>query len=260
MSKGNNPNNSNFPTTYRHMEYDDSHLLKLAYESDKTLRSLEDAKKRIEILKILRYGAWIIIAADVWFTYQAVLTYSESDTMAMSVALIVGAVQVVVNMAIFSQQLGPLLRGDLNNDGVSEWYEKLAAFFILSIVVGCYLLNIGTNMLGIDADGVSRMGVDLAALLINLLPSFLSFLVPILQAIAPLFSLALATGICLADEVVVLLCDRMIATTTNALPDLQKAHSHQERRSRKAQGYAEYLSQSDARGEGFADAQRVVGR
>lgn len=257
MSKGNKQNQP-FPTTYRHREFDEAHLLRLAYESDKSLRSLDDAKKRIELLKALRYVAWVIVGADVWFTYRAVLTYSDSDTMALSVALIVAAVQIVVNMAIFSQQLGPLLKGDLNGDGVSEWYEKLGVFFILAIVIGCYGLNIGTNLLGIDADGISRMGVDLAALLINLLPSFLSFLVPVLEAIAPLFSLALATGLCLADEAIVLLCDRMIATTTNALPELEKAHSLQRRRAEKAQGFAEALRQSNGRGEGYADAQRIV--
>lgn len=248
-----------FPTTYRHAEYDDAHLMRLAYESDKSLRNYEDAKKRIKLLKMLRYVAWVIIAADVWFTYQAVLSYSESDTMAMSVALIVAAVQIVVNMAIFSQQLGPLLKGDLNGDGVSEWYEKLGVFFILAIVSGCYFLNISTNLLGIDADGVSRMGVDIAALIINLLPSWLSIVVPVVEAIGPLFSLVLATGICFADEAIVLLCDRMIATTSNALPDLRKAHELQLRRAEKAQGYAEALRASNGRAEGYADAKRVIG-
>jgi hypothetical protein len=74
------------------------------------------------------------------------------------------------------------------------------------------------------------------------LPFLAGFLNPVITLLGSLFPLACATFLCLGDELITILADRLIALTRKSIPELRKAEAILKRRMEKARGFEAALA------------------
>lgn len=254
----NRGHNSGYPRAddYRGMSQQQiqNYLTELAYECDRSIRSYSAAKRRLRIWKLFYVGALLTIYYNTRFSYEAFLTYSGSQQLSIGVALLTCLIQIAVNAAIFSNNVGKILRFDINGNGKTEWYEYIGSVLLCAAIISVYLLDIGTNLLGVDQTGMEEMGVALGQIFLRMVPEFaMPILGPIVLFLASLFSLAVSILLCLGDEILTVIADRLISLTERSLPELKKAQGILERRLEKANGFHEQITQN-ARQEGIKEA------
>ncbi|MEO1096073.1 MAG: hypothetical protein AAFX01_14375 [Cyanobacteria bacterium J06638_28] len=227
---------------FRNMSKDelDNYLTELSYDCDKSLRSLEAAERRLKIWHLFYIGSLATIYFNTRFSYEAFLTYSDSQDLAIGVAILTCLVQVAVNAAIFSGNLGKILKFDLNGNGTKEWYEHIGSVLMCACIASVYLLDIGTNLLGVNQTGLQEMGVALGQIFLTMVPGFvMPILGPVVLWLSSLFSLAISVLLCLGDEILTIIADVLISLTKRSIPELRKAQGIYERRLEKAKGYYE---------------------
>ena len=148
--------------------------------------------------------------------------------MAIALTLLIFATQWQVNTAIFNRRIAGFLSPDKNRDGtisVSEWCRW---GFLITIVSAVYILNVGTNMIGVD-------GVGLGSLVFSV-PG-----VPQWDWLASLTAFFFATLLCFGDELINVLADDNVASLKRRIPDLQNQQAVLDGRVREAQSFREQL-------------------
>ncbi|MEM6434538.1 MAG: hypothetical protein AAF773_11900 [Cyanobacteria bacterium P01_D01_bin.115] len=242
-------NDSRQPTRRSRSSSDEearAYLDQLATEHDASLRDIKAAKRRMIVFRFLYVAAVLIIIWDARFTYQSFNTYMENQNLAFGIAVLIGAVQISVNACVFTGNAKKVFQIDFDRNGKVDWYDYIGVFLLSFSALSLYIVNIGTNLLGTNMYGGMEMGVAIAqAFTIPLeqnLPFVAGFLNPVITLLGSLFPLACATFLCLGDELIIILADRLIALTRKSIPELRKAEAILKRRMEKARGFETALA------------------
>jgi hypothetical protein len=223
-----------------------AYLNQLAAEHDASLRDIKAAKRRLIVFRFLYVASVLIIIWDARFTYESFNTYMENQNLAFGISLLIGAVQIAVNACVFTGNAKKVFQIDFDRNGKVDWYDYIGIFLLIFAAFCLYVVNIGTNLLGTNMYGGMEMGVAIAqAFTIPLeqnLPFLAGFLNPVITLLGSLFPLACATFLCLGDELITILADRLIALTRKSIPELRKAEAILKRRMEKARGFEEALA------------------
>jgi hypothetical protein len=250
------------PDTYNESEASKAYLSQLAYEHDASIRDIKAAQRRMIVFRFLYVASLFIILWDARFTYQAFNTYMENSNMAFGIAILVGAVQIAVNGVLFTGNAKKVFQIDFDRNGRMDWYDYIGVALLLTCVVCLYIVNIGTNLLGTNMYGGMEMGIAIAqAFTIPLetnLPAIAAYVNPVILVIGSLFPLACATFLCLGDELITILADRLIALTRKSIPELKKAEAILKRRMEKAKGFENAITKG-AYSEGFKEGASAAG-
>lgn len=223
----------------------------ISAERNRSIRNLEYAYVRINIYKAVFVAGYVVLFFNGFFTYTSARSFLNNNDIAIGLTIIITAVQIVVNGALFSGGLKSfqLLTMDFNGDGKISPLERLLGGIFISAIVGCYLLDIGTNLLGVDVRGGQEMGVGIGVALLNILEgvgvwdwllSIIRFALMLIGNAVPLFCAAL---LCVGDELCTLLSEREIHRIQQTIPDLKQSRYILNKR----------LESADAFGRGLAE-------
>ena len=194
----------------------------LLQDKDNSTRSLESANRKLMLYRSFYLIALAILYWDGLFSHNSFLTYGGSAELALGIAVLIGGVQLAVNSVIFSGNVRIFLRPDFNGDGQVAWWERGGQLLFFAVVGSIYLLNIGTNLINVNIQGLEEMGVALGSILLNMVPSFLlPILEPVVLALANMLPLAIGILLCIGDEILTISADRLIAATKMSIPALK---------------------------------------
>ena len=208
----------------------------LLSDYDKVTKSLESAKRQLKMHK-LTYGCSLaIIALDSWFSFDVINDAGRSIQMAIALTLLIFATQWQVNTAIFNRRIAGFLTPDKNRDGVISISEWCRWGFMITIVAAVYALNVGTNMIGVDGQGLGSLVYSVPG-------------VPDWGWLAPLTAFFFATLLCFGDELINVLADDNVASLKRRIPDLQNQQAVLDARVREAQAFRdELMNQAEEQG------------
>ena len=206
----------------------DERLNALLSDYDRVTKSLGSAKRQLRNHRLSYMAAIVIIALDCWFSFQVLSGAGGSTQMALGLTLLIAATQWQVNAAIFNRRIVNLLTPDKNRDGhisVSEWCRW---GFVIVIIVAVYVINVGTNMIGVDGAGLGSLAFAIPG-------------VPEWAWIANLTTFFLSSLLCFGDELINVIADDNIAALKRSIPDLQHQQAVLDARVRSAQAFREEL-------------------
>lgn len=215
-------------TTRRAPKTADERVNFLLSDYDKVTKSLESAKRQLKMHKLTYVCSLAIIALDSWFSFDVLNGAGGSVQMATGLTLLIFATQWQVNTAIFNRRIAGFLTPDKNRDGtitVSEWCRW---GFMITIVLAVYALNVGTNMIGVDGQGLGGLVYSVPG-------------VPEWGWLAPLTAFFFATLLCFGDELINVLADDNVASLKRRIPDLQNQQAVLDGRVREAEAFREQL-------------------
>jgi hypothetical protein len=194
----------------------------LLQDKDNSTRSLESAERKLILYHTFYLMALAILYWDGLFSHNSFLTYGGSGELALGIAVLIAGVQLAVNSVIFSGNAKIFIRPDFNGDGKVAWWERGGQILFFAVVFSVYLLNIGTNLINVNIQGLEEMGVALGSILLNMVPSVvLPILEPVVLALANMLPLTIGVLLCVGDEILTISADRLIAATRSAIPALK---------------------------------------
>ena len=222
------PTSTTTTTTARAPKTADERVNFLLSDYDRVTKSLESAKRQLRLHKITYACSIAIVCLDCWFSFNVLNGAGGSVQMAIALTLLIFATQWQVNTAIFNRRIAGFLSPDKNRDGVISISEWARWGFLITIVSAVYILNVGTNMIGVD-------GVGLGSLVFSV-PG-----VPQWDWLASLTAFFFATLLCFGDELINVLADDNVASLKRRIPDLQNQQAVLDGRVREAQAFREQL-------------------
>lgn len=236
----------------------EAQLQAMITERNRTLRSLSYAKLRIDLYKGVFIAGFFVLLWNASFTYTSARNFLNNADLAIGLTVIITAVQIVVNGAFFSGSLNTFNLLDLNGDGKVTRMEKAIGGLFLAGIASCYILDIGTNLLGVDIRGAQEMGTGIASAFlamfdgvnmpelpdwinegISILVRIIGFIFMIVAAFTPL---ACATLLCIGDELCTILSEREISKIQATLPDLRRSKAILDKRIRDADAFTAGLN------------------
>lgn len=208
----------------------------LLNDYDKVTSSLEAANRQLRIHKFCRFAALVIILLDGFFSYNVLSGSGRDPWLAVGLTLFICAVQLQVNMALFSRRATTLFRLDKNGDGKVEASEWIRFGAIVTAVVAGYVLNIGTNMIGADGLGLGSLAFSIPG-------------VPERPWVAALAMFLFSTLLCFGDELINVLVDDNSAALKRRIPDLQNQQAVIDARLKEARAFrTQLMSQAESEG------------
>ena len=223
-------------TTRRAPKTADDRVNYLLSDYDRVTKSLESAKRQLRLHKITYACSIAIVGLDCWVSFNVLNAGGGSSQMAIALTLLIFATQWQVNTAIFNRRIAGFLSPDKNRDGHISTAEWCRWGFLITIVAAVYVLNVGTNMIGVD-------GVGLGSLVYSV-PG-----VPQWGWLASLTAFFFATLLCFGDELINVLADDNVSSLKRRIPDLQNQQAVLDARVREAQAFRdELMSQAEEQG------------
>jgi hypothetical protein len=212
-------------------------------------RSYEECQRKIRKNRLFKKIAWAIFWFSMILSYVGINAYTGSPAFAAILALCISALQHQVWEGVLKRSWSTLFKPDLNEDGKvtpDEWL-RLASYW--GWVILSMTLDVGTNMLAIDAPALGQLPFQLAGMFFgrsNVLPAeagaFAVFAyVVVTFIIALLFSIG--------DEVMHSLADERIAQLKAELPRLKRQAAIIQGQYEAAVGFSyEYLLRAEEKG------------
>lgn len=224
-----NTTTSKSASHFRHQSADDR-VNYLLSDYDRVTKSLESANRQLRMHRLAYFASIAIMLLDSWFSYEVLYNASESQQMALGLTLLIAATQWQVNTAIFNRRIGTFLTPDRNGDGNVSMQEWGRWGFIITIVVSVYVLNVGTNMIGVNAIGLGSLAWRVPG-------------VPDANWIAAACAFFFATLLCFGDELINVLADDNQAALKRRIPDLKSEKAVLDGRLREANAFRDALMQ-----------------
>lgn len=200
----------------------------LLTDYDRVTKSLESAKRQLRFHRFCHFAAIAIIGLDSWFSYTVMEEASDNAGFAIAMALLIGATQWQVNTAIFNRRFVSFISPDKNRDGnitASEWARW---GFLITVVAAVYALNIGTNMIGVDGQGLGSLAYAVPG-------------IPDWRWIATLTAFFFSALLCFGDELIHMLADDNKAALKRRIPDLENQQAILDARLHEARAFREEL-------------------
>lgn len=173
------------------------------------MKSLKTAKRKIRMLKLVRFIAWGLIFFDAWFSYNVILTFSDSQEFALFSSFFIATLQWVISNAIFTRSLGSFMAIDKDKDGHVSFSEALRWGITATAVVVAYVGDIITNVIGIDARGLGGLALAIPG-------------IPDWDILALICAYLFAALLCFGDEILQYLADDTIADIEEEIPQLKE--------------------------------------
>ena len=198
----------------------------LLSDYDRVTKSLESAQRQLRLHKISHIAAFAIMALDSWFSFDVLMSAGGSQQMAIGLTILIAVTQWQVNTAIFNRRITGFLTPDRNRDGTITVGEWVRWGFMITIILSVYIINVGTNMIGVDGWGLGS--------LVFAVPG-----VPEWGWLAALTAFFFATLLCFGDELINVMADDNSASLKRRIPDLQNQQAVLDARVREAQSFRE---------------------
>lgn len=223
-------------------------------ERNKTLRSIGFAKLRMNVYKGVFIAGFFVLLWNASFTYTSLVNFLNNVDQALGITVLITAVQIIVNASFFSGSLRSFQLFDLNGDGKITPLEMLISAIFLIGIGGSYLLDIGTNLLGVDVIGAQELGLGIGGAFLTMfqgmgLPNIVIRIVNaffmVLASLVPLFCAFL---LCIGDELCTILAEREISRIQATLPDLKRAKAILDKRIRDADAFSQGVGSQSSDG------------
>ncbi|MEO0373241.1 MAG: hypothetical protein AAF329_01180 [Cyanobacteria bacterium P01_A01_bin.17] len=203
---------------------------------DRVTKSLDSAKRQLKIHKLCHFAAIVIVCLDSYFSYTVLSGAGQQPWFSLALSLFICAVQWQVNMAIFNRRFAQFIAIDRNRDGQVTASEWIRWGFVMLFVMAAYLLNIGTNMIGVDGYGLGSLAFAVPG-------------IPEWQWIAAVTTFFFSALLCFGDELIHMLADDNTAALKRRIPDLQNQQAVLDARLTEAQAFrAELLNHAEDQG------------
>lgn len=189
-------------------------------------KTLKGAKRKIKMLRFMRFVAWALIGFDAWFSYNVILVFSDSQEFALFAAVFIAAVQWIISNAIFTRTMGDFMRIDKDGDGNASFAEWTRWGITALAILSAYGLDIVTNVVGVDELGFGALLLAVPG-------------VPDYGFIAVAFTYLFAALLCFGDEILQYLADDAMAHIERELPRLKQDNALLEAQMRKAGAFGE---------------------
>ncbi|MEO0374118.1 MAG: hypothetical protein AAF329_05705 [Cyanobacteria bacterium P01_A01_bin.17] len=229
----NGSQSSTSTSTYSQSNTADERVNYLLSDYDRVTKSLESAKRQLRLHRLSYAASIVIILLDSWFSFDVLNNFGDSPQMALGLTLLIAATQWQVNTAIFNRRIGRFISPDRNADGRVTGSEWARWGFIVTIIASVYLLNVGTNMIGVDGRGLGSIVFSVPG-------------VPEWAWLANATALFFATLLCFGDELINVVADDNKASLKRRIPDLQNQQAVLDARVREAVAFREQLMQNAA--------------
>lgn len=208
----------------------------LLNDYDRVTKSLDSAQRQLKIHKVCHFAAFAIVLLDSYFSYTVLAGAGQQPWFSIGLTIFICSIQWQVNMAIFNRRFGQFIALDKNRDGVVTASERLRWAFVVFFVAAAYVLNIGTNMIGVDGYGLGSLAFSIPG-------------VPEAQWVAALTALLFSTLLCFGDELIHMLADDNAAALKRRIPDLQNQQAVIDARLSEARAFrSELMSQAEDQG------------
>lgn len=195
---------------------------------DRVTKSLDSAKRQLRVHKLCHFAAVAIVCLDSYFSYTVLSTAGQQPWFSVALSLFICAVQWQVNMAIFNRRFAQFIAIDKDQDGQVTKSEWIRWIFVMVFVLAAYVLNIGTNMIGVDGYGLGSLAYAVPGM-------------PDWGWIAVLATFFFSTLLCFGDELIHMLADDNTAALKRRIPDLQNQQAILDARLTEAQAFRNEL-------------------
>lgn len=235
-----NRNNSNFDRSLATGIPSNDDISRLFSAHRRYAKSYKENQRKVKMFKIAKRIAWVLFAADVWFSYLGIQAFSGSFEFALFTAVFVGAGQWVVSESLLSKSFGSLMKIDADSDGeitISEW---LRWGIHLSALIVVYGLDIATNLAAINGEVLGTLPFTIAGdATAGNIPGWAAWTV----------SLIICGILCFADEWIHSISDSRLAELESEQPALKERAAVIEAKLAEAGAFGEtILSKATERG------------
>lgn len=213
MSKNNSNNSPAFDKNFATGIPTNDDISRLFAAHRRYAKSYKENQRKQRMFKLAKRVAWVLFAADVWFSFLGIRAFSGSLEFALFTAVFVGAGQWVVSESLLSKSFGSLMKIDADNDGEITLAEWMRWGIHLSALIVVYGLDIATNLAAINGEVLGTLPFTIAGdVAASSAPVWAAWLV----------SLTICGILCFADEWIHSISDSRLAELESEQPALKE--------------------------------------